>query len=188
MTDKKHTAEPWQIAYEDLSIYIEDKETGLNQVVCFKFGKDDEKDEANAARIVECVNALAGIDNPIEWVRMVREVKQELSFYKPRCEALGKSYVALIEEKEALQAENERLKKEIAEWELSIKAAKESIEGRNDVIKALDSKNARIRTFALKALETIKVTAEAEEDFKGYNLKHLIGLCDMFKKAIKEEK
>lgn len=73
MTDFKHTPEPWKIAYEKGSIYIEDVETMLNQVVVFKYGQMEGKDEANAARIVECVNALAGIENPKEWVDKIKQ-------------------------------------------------------------------------------------------------------------------
>ena len=73
-TELKHTPEPWVIIHQKSNIYIEDAETGFNQVVVFKYGEKDLKDESNAARIVECVNAMAGltteqINQVGEWIK-----------------------------------------------------------------------------------------------------------------------
>lgn len=64
MTTTKHTAEPWEIYPAPLGVYgirsdvggyilhINPRETGWGE------------DEANAARIVACVNACAGMEDP----------------------------------------------------------------------------------------------------------------------------
>lgn len=71
MSEQKHTPEPWhQFAFE---VYDDDNciiaDCGYAADV---FGKEGMK--ANAARIVACVNALAGIENPEEWVKEAKEL------------------------------------------------------------------------------------------------------------------
>ena len=69
MAEQKHTPEPWhQFAFE---VYDGDNciiaDCGYAEDI---IGKDGMK--ANAARIVACVNALAGIENPEEWVKQAK--------------------------------------------------------------------------------------------------------------------
>ena len=80
MTQEAHTPEPWQVGpVNEEGIY-----TGMRpisdmaghwddfaQVHCTVDGKIDNEGEANARRIVACVNALAGI--PIETIEALPE-------------------------------------------------------------------------------------------------------------------
>lgn len=176
MTDKKHT-EPFYKAEAcqaplgetgDYDSWIELVTPNFN-LQCF----DPNIELEEVQELADMLNALAGIDNPAEWVEAARSISED---YAKRVA----DSIILKEENDKLQAENERLKKEIAEWELFSKAANESIEERNETI-------AQLRKTSLKALETIKVSAEAEEEVSGYDLKDLIELCNKFKKAIKGE-
>jgi len=68
MTD--HTQEPWDIRYFNHGTFIHhDKE----EIAGMYFGKYQAKDqEANAKRIVQCVNAMAGIDDPEMFLLLIR--------------------------------------------------------------------------------------------------------------------
>ena len=78
----KHTKEPWSINNSRvvdqpyrLVIYASCRRIAL----CFKEGNSiyvsEKEAEANAKRIVDCVNALEGIENPKEWVDVMRDRK-----------------------------------------------------------------------------------------------------------------
>ena len=71
----KHTPEPWELnpTTENRSI------TSKNGVIvfCYDVSIPDSAQhipKANATRIVECVNALAGIENPAEWVEKMNKI------------------------------------------------------------------------------------------------------------------
>ena len=80
----KHTQEPWK--FEKTEGSVNDgweaqliPATGPDSdwhsfVVAFGFGDPDYREiaEANARRIVACVNALAGIENPDEYIASIR--------------------------------------------------------------------------------------------------------------------
>lgn len=80
----KHTKEPW--ALESITGSFDDgweanliPLTGPDSdwhcfVTAFGFGDPDYREiaEANARRIVACVNALAGIENPAEYIASIR--------------------------------------------------------------------------------------------------------------------
>lgn len=76
-----HTSEPWKInndrmADEPYRIVIFG-EGGHRIALCYKEGNfvyvPEKQAEANAKRIVDCVNALQGIENPAEWVEEVKQ-------------------------------------------------------------------------------------------------------------------
>ena len=58
MADQKHTKEPWTHKYGPWLVY------------------------PKANRIVACVNALAGVDDPVAFMRDVREWREALSAYQ----------------------------------------------------------------------------------------------------------
>lgn len=67
----KHTPEPWDYDYEHdlLEGYHESAGTG-EYIVTFHAEKEED-----AARIVDCVNACAHIDNPVEWLpKMIHNI------------------------------------------------------------------------------------------------------------------
>lgn len=74
----RHTREPWRSKRHSNSIVgihniYNGASTGADIVqVCQPRGRVEQ--EANAARIVACVNALAGIAKPEEWVAAAREL------------------------------------------------------------------------------------------------------------------
>lgn len=75
----KHTQEPWKVdeSRPHLIVLPEKSEAGEGSkyVVC-----GGGKNEVNAARIVECVNAMAGIEKPQEFMGVVK--KLELDAYQ----------------------------------------------------------------------------------------------------------
>ncbi len=69
-TELKHTPEPWDFNSDKiLGTVIRSEGLILSKMRVLE-GIDH---EANAARIVECVNAMANIENPKEWVDKVKE-------------------------------------------------------------------------------------------------------------------
>lgn len=77
MTEQKHTAEPWSTDRhwitkgegDDVPIICEthrDKNKSINDGLY--------ESRHNAKRIVSCVNAMSGIDDPEKWVEEVRAV------------------------------------------------------------------------------------------------------------------
>lgn len=64
MTTTKHTAEPWQTFQSDAGGIVADDKG--NTLASLPWAGDNHDPEANAARIVACVNACAGIDDPVK--------------------------------------------------------------------------------------------------------------------------
>lgn len=65
-----HTPEPWVIAEGITHIWIRDNDGGDT---VFALHREDDRDaEANARRIVACVNACAGIDDPAQYIAVAR--------------------------------------------------------------------------------------------------------------------
>jgi hypothetical protein len=80
MSETKHTLEPWRVhSYgPDEPTWILGPEPGTIFVArmgstmgCNDASREEEK--VNACRIVACVNALDGIEDPAEWVRDAME-------------------------------------------------------------------------------------------------------------------
>lgn len=81
----KHTPEPWTIENETQ--------------VCNDFYELANVNEiADAARIVTCVNALAGIDDPERWVEMTKEKILELNMAQVQLSTVTKERDELLAE------------------------------------------------------------------------------------------
>jgi len=65
----KHTSEPWVVynAGDEGDTYIGDKEGHVSPIA-------ENFAEADAFRVVTCVNAMAGIEDPAAFVKAVREI------------------------------------------------------------------------------------------------------------------
>ena len=81
----KHTKEPWYIGYVHqsngpaiLAKYVTENQTGI-QWIGTTIG--EKTCDANAARIVACVNACAGMDDPATEIANLRE---EVEYWKLR--------------------------------------------------------------------------------------------------------
>ena len=83
---QKHTPGPWEWSKHQFNlppfegalerecgIYPPSGEAGPVAIVC---GED------NAARIVACVNAFEGVEDPEEWMRKAQEDKMRLKLYE----------------------------------------------------------------------------------------------------------
>lgn len=71
MTDTKHTKEPWVADVEALGLWIVGSK---GQTITEISGECTEnKDIENRARIIACVNAMQGIDDPEAFMRDVVE-------------------------------------------------------------------------------------------------------------------
>lgn len=91
-TKPKHTPEPWD--HEDGYIIEKDNGEYGYQIAHVNHPNTDfpsEEIEANAARIVECVNAMAGIGAPIEFMNQIKSIKADdvLNAMKERDELIG---------------------------------------------------------------------------------------------------
>lgn len=70
MSETKHTPEPWEASrwkyYPNRTRIFGPLVGDKIQLIGETYG--EETNEANADRIVECVNAMEGIDNPVEFI------------------------------------------------------------------------------------------------------------------------
>ena len=144
MTDKKHTAETIfvKVFCKDRQLMRVAESYITNIGVATFFGDNAWAGIAQDTPewwLEEIPNPLAGIDNPAEWVKQMKLV--DVCLILQTKEQLLSD---ILSERDKLQAENERLKKEIAEWELFSKAANESIEERNETIAQLREKLGRM--------------------------------------------
>lgn len=87
----KHTPEPWEIGYypnaentefDGLVIWSPEHsqlENGKYEMVCLVSPVENmnEKDTENAKRITDCVNAMKGIENPIEFMNIFKKYNGE---------------------------------------------------------------------------------------------------------------
>jgi hypothetical protein len=71
----KHTNEPWEVEDQTMGIFSKNEFIGE---LCDCVGLFNAKDRANSARIVECVNACEGIDNPMEAIKELVEACEGL--------------------------------------------------------------------------------------------------------------
>lgn len=73
MSNTKHTPEPWKHAEPSLAGWVEILNNEYDTIGSM-YMKTPNENEANAARIVACVNACAGKPNPIRWVKEADEM------------------------------------------------------------------------------------------------------------------
>lgn len=71
MSEAKYTPTPWNYTEDDTDTYVRQGGLILARM------RRDYTPIANASRIVECVNALAGIENPREWVENIKNSHRE---------------------------------------------------------------------------------------------------------------
>lgn len=85
MSNTKHTAEPWVVYdggrflsiipeddMEDITIARTPEHIGKERKLADRFKDATEEDRANAARIVACVNAMAGVEDPAAFMEAAR--------------------------------------------------------------------------------------------------------------------
>ena len=79
-----HTKEPWEIngcdwdEETDQTIGCEITDSEFYFVASCEGGRSSEHDNANARRIVDCVNAFAGIPDPLAFVQAARGMAEAL--------------------------------------------------------------------------------------------------------------
>lgn len=78
MSKTTHAEEPWQ--YTPESVVMSGNVIGRIIAICDRFG--DKRDQANAARIVSCVNACAGFEDP---ENLVSEYKSAITLLQKAC-------------------------------------------------------------------------------------------------------
>jgi hypothetical protein len=77
MSKEKHTPEPWGVRVTSVgtNIFSEKQSTYLMYMSQTRTVKEG---NANAYRVVECVNAMEGIENPAEFMATVRKLVEEV--------------------------------------------------------------------------------------------------------------
>ena len=117
MSEQKHTPEPWRFDSVEMKIKgfgdLHGRAVIANVSAKMDYARGKNTQYANAKRIVECINALAGIENPAEWVRILKEerVESHVSYWKEKAENSDWRYKELQSENERLKAEIEDLKR-----------------------------------------------------------------------------
>ena len=79
----KHTAEPWMIYKNYNDVPVIGQMSKREMLICsmiedetYDIKADQAEMAANAARIVACVNAMAGIDDPAAELERLREIER----------------------------------------------------------------------------------------------------------------
>jgi len=70
-----HTKEPWEVITSEFPIIVDSKGT---LAICYPVYGKDEESEANAHRIVQCVNACADMKDPEKEIAQLRADRAEL--------------------------------------------------------------------------------------------------------------
>lgn len=91
-----HTPEPWHLHPKDryprtICVLIDGREVQISEANIPRIDVEDavEMANANAARIVACVNALAGVPDPAAFVKAARELVTAGSIAASRLDSLG---------------------------------------------------------------------------------------------------
>lgn len=88
---QKHTPEPWRInKHSETSVEIAD---GRTTATCGGYSNNTNpnvhlENAANAARIVSCINALAGIENPAAFVARAADLERLVELYRQNDDVL----------------------------------------------------------------------------------------------------
>ena len=77
MSQQKHTPEPWIVNDTSVGITIFSGKQNL-YLMYMSATRADRDNSANANRVVECVNAMEGIENPTELMESVRKLIEEV--------------------------------------------------------------------------------------------------------------
>jgi hypothetical protein len=77
MSKEKHTPEPWIVNDTSVGITISSGKQNL-YLMYMSATRTDRDNSANANRVVECVNAMEGIENPAEFMESVRKLVEEV--------------------------------------------------------------------------------------------------------------
>lgn len=84
-TEQKYTPEPWNYVYENKVWEGYHEPLGGDFEITFQA-----KNEATAKRIVECVNAFEGVENPSEWRTIQGErIRENVSLKQERDDLKG---------------------------------------------------------------------------------------------------
>jgi len=82
-TELKHTPEPWVFNQEEMKIKgsgdYEGRTIIANVSPKMDFSRGMATQCANAARIVECVNALSGVEDPKKWVEEMKDLESNFN-------------------------------------------------------------------------------------------------------------
>lgn len=77
-TKTKHTAEPWKRHGVHPHYILAEVDGGKVATVATTYQSKSCDLEANAARIVACINACAGVDDPLEAIQVLRDTRDHL--------------------------------------------------------------------------------------------------------------
>jgi hypothetical protein len=79
----KHTPEPWKVVIGDRGFNIV---SDLGEFICFDMMDESQNGSVDAERIVKCVNAMAGIEDPADFMELVKRL--ELDQYQALANAV----------------------------------------------------------------------------------------------------
>lgn len=73
MGETKHTPTPWRVEYKPAGTCIFSNEPNF-LLLSMSYTQTDKTTVANASRIVKCVNAMEGIEEPAEFMDIVKTI------------------------------------------------------------------------------------------------------------------
>ena len=99
----KHTTEPWELVLSEdgEEIHIQSKDGMVAKVDrYFLCNSEENTHEANAQRIVDCVNTLQDVERPLEWrkiqierIKEITELRQKFNLLLAAAERFQKEWV-----------------------------------------------------------------------------------------------
>lgn len=75
--DKNYTQEPWRVEYKHTGVYIFSNDPNL-LILSMSHTQSTQKCVDNATRIVSCVNAMNGIENPLEFMESAKKINWKI--------------------------------------------------------------------------------------------------------------
>lgn len=149
--EPKHTATPW-IVNKIVQWSIEDNDR--NPIAdCGDYQDQYPNGIANAARIVQCVNACEGLDDPEKWIKQQKEYRTEMS---------NSTLSAEVDKRIAIQSELESLRAANAELQSRFENEARDLGVAEHEIEQLKSANAELVEALRNAWSALK---EADRRF-----------------------
>lgn len=110
----KHTPTPWVVSGEitntTSNIDIDSGDKTIARIAAYEFYNCSiEETNANAQRIVACVNACEGMKNPVEHIEQLRGLYEDLHAVQDASRKTNERNVMLERQRDQLQAERDEL-------------------------------------------------------------------------------
>ncbi len=175
MSKTTHTPEPWEVGTSGTAV------TNGKMVICRISDShllDEGEAEANTKRIVECVNALKGIDNPSQWVPYAADCTVRIHNFETHIESLKNTNEIANEHITKLKAERDDLNvctKDMAQHITLIEEINSKVDEDRNVLRVLNTFLKSAFDEFYSKLTEVKTSAEIEDGLGNQVMARQIG-------------